>query len=151
MINEFKDDYVFLSNFYPSVIVYDTVHYPTNEHFFQAMKTTDKKVRAFIAGLQYAGQAKKAGRQVHLRPDWEDIKLEVMAFGLMRKFEHPSLRQKLIDTYPHDLVEGNYWNDKIWGYCLKTNEGKNYLGQLLVSLRTILINEDRAAGPDPAF
>jgi ribA/ribD-fused uncharacterized protein len=115
------------------------------------MKTTDKQHRAKIALNPNPAQAKKMGREVPLRPDWEDIKLQVMAFGLMKKFEHPSLRQKLIATYPHRLVEGNYWNDKIWGYCLKTDEGKNYLGQLLMTLRTMLINEQLSAGPDPTF
>jgi len=155
MIDNFKDDYAFLSNFYPSIIVYNTIEYPTVEHFFQAMKTMDERVRVFIASLQFPGQAKKAGRQVDLRCDWEDIKLKVMAFGVLQKFKIPHLRAKLIETYPHHLIEGNWWHDNIWGDCrcakCSSTPGKNYLGQLLEKVRMSAINEQKELGPDPSF
>lgn len=140
MINQFKDDYRFLSNFYPSVIEYDSILYPTVEHFFQAMKSRDDKDRRFIAGLQYPGQAKKAGRKVVLRQHWGNLRIGVMSWGLHYKFtKHDDLKQMLISTFPHELVEGNYWNDKFWGVCLKTNEGENWLGNLLMKLRQELM------------
>jgi hypothetical protein len=112
-------------------------------------------VREMIAAYLYPGQAKKAGRGVDLRPDWEDLKLGVMAHGLRRKFEHPELRQKLIDTYPHALVEGNYWHDNVWGDCMcpkcVSSAGRNLLGQLLEVLRTHLINQTLPDVPDPHF
>jgi hypothetical protein len=91
------------------------------------------------------------GFKITLRPDWEDIKIPVMAFGLAEKFRNNPLLQKLIDTYPHTLVEGNYWNDKFWGYCLKTNEGSNWLGKLLMVARIRLINGFPLDVPDHGF
>ena len=41
MIVEFDGEYEFLSNFYHSPFTHDGITYPTNEHFFQAMKTLD--------------------------------------------------------------------------------------------------------------
>jgi len=139
MINQFKDEYRFLSNFWYVDIVYDNV-YPTVEHFFQAMKTLWEGARATIAMAETPGMAKKLGRQVSLRADWEKIKLEVMELALRKKFSYPELAQKLVATYPHDLIEGNYWGDRIWGVDLKTGKGENYLGKLLVITRTYLIN-----------
>jgi predicted NAD-dependent protein-ADP-ribosyltransferase YbiA (DUF1768 family) len=86
------------------------------------------------------GLAKKLGKTDPLRADWDKIKVSVMALGLCKKFSYPELAQKLIATYPHDLIEGNYWGDEIWGVNLKTGKGLNHLGKLLVMIRTNLIN-----------
>jgi predicted NAD-dependent protein-ADP-ribosyltransferase YbiA (DUF1768 family) len=43
-------------------------------------------------------------------------------------------------TAPHELVEGNWWNDTYWGICDGT--GRNRLGQLLMDLRNTLMNEE---------
>jgi len=142
MILEFKGPFSFLSNFYPSSIVYDGIDYPTVEHFYQAMKTTNLEMRETIANAPTPGQAKRMGNKVELRADWEDIKVGVMAYGLYWKFtQHPELGNKLISTAPKKLVEGNYWNDKFWGYCLKTDEGENMLGSLLMHLRNDFLRE----------
>ena len=89
MIKEFSGAFEFLSNFWNSPFVYDGITYPTNEHFFQAMKTLDPKERAWIASAETAGIAKRRGRTCALRPDWEQIKEEVMLTGLRLKFAHP--------------------------------------------------------------
>lgn len=136
MIDDFsKEEYHFLSNFCSSPISYGGRTYPSVEHFFQAMKTKDDVQRRLIAEAGTPGLAKKMGRSVVLREDWNQIKLVVMAFGIMCKFNDPDLKTKLVDTYPHDLVEGNWWGDDIWGVDIKTGQGRNYLGQLLMILR----------------
>jgi ribA/ribD-fused uncharacterized protein len=139
MINSFMNEHRFLSNFWYVDIVYDNV-YKSVEHFFQAMKTLDEGLRATIAMADTPGLAKKLGKTVPLRADWDKIKVSVMALGLCKKFSYPELAQKLIATYPHDLIEGNYWGDEIWGVNLKTGKGLNHLGKLLVMIRTNLIN-----------
>ena len=62
MINRFKDEYEFLSNFYPSPI-YDNngKEYPTVEHYFQAMKTLDSKKRELIRLAESPRKAKRIG------------------------------------------------------------------------------------------
>lgn len=139
MIIEFEDENAFLSNFYPSPICHDGITYPTNEHFFQGMKTLDIQERKAIAAAATPGVAKRLGRKVALRSDWEKIKVDVMRLGLILKFKDPELAQKLIDTGDEELIEGNWWHDNTWGscYCAKCSRtpGRNLLGMLLMDLR----------------
>jgi len=58
------------------------------------------------------------------------------------KFQDPFLAAKLIKTYPAQLIEGNYWNDKYWGVCLKTNIGENHLGKILMQVRKELMENE---------
>lgn len=139
MIAEFEGKYAFLSNFYSSPILYDGIVYPTNEHFFQAMKTLDQEERKKIAAAETPGQAKRLGRHVKLRTDWEQIKVDVMRTGLMLKFTDANLAQRLIDTGDEELIEGNWWGDRFWGQC--EGIGRNMLGQLLMELREKLKTE----------
>ena len=139
-IDCFDGEYAFLSNFYEAPFEKDGVVYPTNEHFFQAMKNLDPKERRAIAEAATSGIAKRMGRKVKLRPDWEYSKLTIMKEGLVLKFlTHPELAKKLIETGDAWLIEGNYWHDNTWGDCHCPQcliiDGKNWLGTLLMDLR----------------
>jgi hypothetical protein len=71
-----------------------------------------------------------------MRPDWDEVKIEVMRDVLVSKFQHNSeLRQKLIDTGDAYLEEGNWWGDTFWGVC--KGKGQNKLGLLLIQLRNL--------------
>lgn len=134
MISEFKGEYEFLSNFFPSVIPRDGLLYPTVEHAFQAAKTFDIVEKLCIQEASTPGKAKRMGREVALRSDWEEVKLQVMENCLREKFDnHKLLRDKLIATGDEELVEGNWWNDTFWGVC--NGRGQNNLGKLLMKLR----------------
>jgi ribA/ribD-fused uncharacterized protein len=139
MIVEFDGENEFLSNFYYSSIFYEGIVYPTNEHFFQAMKTLDPKERKEIAAADTPGKAKRMGRSVTLRPDWERIKVDVMRTGLMLKFTDAALAEKLLATGDEELVEGNWWHDQTWGSCFCPDHcrtpGRNLLGMLLMEVR----------------
>ena len=139
MIVEFDGEYEFLSNFYHSPFTHDGITYPTNEHFFQAMKTLDIETRKAIAAAPTPGAAKRMGRHVALRPDWEKIKVDVMRLGLILKFTDAELAEKLIATGDEELVEGNWWHDNTWGNCHCTEcsrkGGRNLLGMLLMEVR----------------
>lgn len=138
-IDKFDGEYAWLSNFYESPIVgEDGLTYPTVEHYFQAMKTLDMEERRKMAAAETPGRAKRYGRRVHLRYDWEIIKFDVMETGLRKKFEDPVLKEKLIATGDKKLIEGNYWHDNIWGSCYCgncNNKGANHLGRLLMKIR----------------
>ena len=139
MIIEFENEYAFLSNFYPSPFTHEGIEYPTNEHFFQAMKTTDLELRKAIAAAKTPGVAKRMGRTVKLRPDWERVKVDVMRLGLILKFQNPDLKEKLLATGDEELIEGNWWCDNVWGSChcdaCFNTPGRNMLGMLLMDLR----------------
>ena len=145
MINQFDDKYFFLSNFSKSKLVYDGISYPTVEHAFQAMKTMDIEERKEIASLPTPGAAKRAGRRVVLRGDWEDVKDGIMYKILKEKVKDPVLKQKLLDTDNEYLEEGTTWHDNYWGncYCAKCKhiQGKNVLGKTLMKIRDELKNE----------
>lgn len=141
MIMEFRDRYRFLSNFYPSPIEVDGTVYPTVEHAFQAYKSDDPKVRQMISKLPLPSDAKKTGRLIKMRPDWDSIKDAHMLRLLAAKFSEPSMKKKLLDTENEELIEGNYWHDNYWGSCnceRCQSKGKNILGKLLMDLRKSL-------------
>jgi len=140
-IDSFDGDYFFLSNFYPSPIVGvdDGIEYPTVEHYFQAHKVLDLDERAKIAAARTPGMAKRAGRAVDLRPDWENVKISVMYEALQEKFKDPELLSQLLETGNKQLVEGNSWHDNFWGDCRCPNcqykTSYNKLGGLLMQIR----------------
>ena len=143
-IDCFSGEYEFLSNFYPCEITMpDGIVYPTSEHAFQAQKTQDIDKRRNIATLSTPGQAKRAGRKLELRKDWEDIKNDVMFTTILYKFQNPELKGKLLATQGKMLVEGNTWHDNYWGNCTcdrcKNIKGENHLGQSLMGLRIFLL------------
>jgi ribA/ribD-fused uncharacterized protein len=133
MINSFSGEFDFLSNFSPSEVSWAGNLYPTVEHAYQAAKSKDCGVREMFMFYKTPGQAKREGRKIQIREDWEEIKVNVMRTLLIQKFSDPVLLAKLKATAPHELVEGNWWNDTFWGVCRGT--GKNMLGKLLMEIR----------------
>jgi ribA/ribD-fused uncharacterized protein len=139
MINEFKGEYRFLSNFWMCPVQYEGYIYPSSEHAYMAAKTTDGVLRRQIANCPTPADAKKMGRKVQLRDGWEGMKQSVMQEILLDKFKrNTNLTQLLLATGDQQLVEGNWWGDKIWGVCLKTNQGQNLLGKTLMIVRDLL-------------
>lgn len=63
-ITRFRDEYDFLSNFYPAPVSLDGVDYPTVEHAFQAAKTFDPKQRAPIRNARTPSSAKSMARRI---------------------------------------------------------------------------------------
>ena len=132
-ILEFSGKYRFLSNFYPAETRVLGIDFPSSEHAYQACKTKDIDMRYELAEMT-AGQAKRAGGKLVLRPDWDNVtKVECMELCLRAKFMNPELAKKLIHTESAQLVEGNTWGDTYWG--IFRNMGKNMLGKLLMEVR----------------
>lgn len=131
------------SNFQPARVRCDLgVLYPTVEHAFQAMKSLDKGERERIAALPTPGKAKRAGRQVTLRRDWEEVKQTVMRFLLRQKFARGTQHaERLLATGDADIVEWNRWHDRTWGRCVCERcggAGENLLGEALMRVRAEL-------------
>lgn len=137
----FRDEYSFLSNFtyFEVPMIYGDLIFPSNEHFYQAMK--------FPKGSEYREKISKhpskglkkyvSALKEYWRADWDEVKLGVMEYGLRYKFSenNTNLRQKLLNTSRIELIEYNYWNDTFWGVSLKTDQGENNLGKLLMKIR----------------
>lgn len=122
-------------------IQYGTLRFTSVESFYQAMKTLDQTVREEISHLGPT-QAKRRGRQVDLRPDWDAAKLKVMEYGLSRRYVPGSFDAKKLMGCQGDIVEWNRHCDIYWGCCLCDDHkgiGENHLGILLMKLRDDLI------------
>lgn len=108
------------------------------------MKTTDLDQRRTIAQIEKPGAVKRAGRELNLRDDWDDIKYSVMRYAVEWKFQqNPDLAQQLLNTKNALLIEGNYWHDQTWGNCYceehTDQDGQNALGTILMNTRLTLL------------
>jgi len=134
-ISKFDGPFRWLSNFHPAPVVYEGMLFPSVENAYQAAKTTDWEERERIRKMR-ASDAKRAGRRVILREDWDQIKLHVMAVLLAQKFAVEPFRSALLATRGEELIEGNYWHDTYWGVC--KGVGENHLGKLIMQIRSKL-------------
>lgn len=159
MIDKFRGEYAFLSNFFAAETVYEGgLSLPTNEHYYQLCKAlsladaitalrkildVDIEAGNFCAYYRQIspGQAKRFGRVVKLRDDWKRLDIYFMATGVMAKFwQHPKLQVKLMRTGQEPIVEGNLHHDNYWGNCRCSNcsekPGQNKLGKILTATRS---------------
>lgn len=149
-IDAFRGEYRFLSNFYPAVVVLYDHSYPTVEHAYQAAKAALPVQRIpFRHPGVTPGDAKRLGRELPLRPDWDEaMSLAVMRNLVYQKFtRRPDLGAQLLATGDTELVEGNDWNDAFWGVC--RGQGENWLGRILMETRTALAALTAARSPSP--
>ena len=142
IIKSFKGKYFFLSNFYPVKIMYNGLVYLNSEAAFQAQKCITDNERIQFTTLN-PSEAKRLGRSINLRPDWEQIKISVMEDIVRCKFiQNDDLRKQLIDTKGMVLEEGNTWHDTFWGVDHISRLGRNNLGTILMNIRNEFIKND---------
>jgi ribA/ribD-fused uncharacterized protein len=128
----FTGEYLFLSNMFLVPIVYRGRVYGSSEAAYQAQKCSrEEDKNQFMFAKPH--DAKKIGRALERRPDFEDLKVQFMREILTVKFRIPELRAMLLATGDMELVEANYWKDFFWGVC--KGEGQNLLGKLLMEIR----------------
>lgn len=127
-IDAFNGDYRWLSNFSPMGGCF-----PTAEHHYQARKARTPYDAIYVMSAPTPNLAKHRGRAIHVREDWEEIKLDVMYDILILKFSIEPVQTMLIETGNAELIEGNTWGDTFWGVC--KGKGDNYLGELLMCVR----------------
>ena len=103
----------------------DGLVYPTVEHAFQGAKSENIAERMRIQQLATPGDAKRAGRRLNMRKDWEDVKKLIMFRLVLAKFtEDGQLGAWLIETEDRLLVEGNTWGDQYWGMAERASSGR---------------------------
>lgn len=147
-ISSFSEDYAFLSNFYLCSLEWEGLVYPSLECAYQASKTLNQGAKAVFTGLS-AREAKKQGRRLEIRQDWEFVKLAIMYKLISIKFgkvdDNWQLWNALYNTHPATLIEGNTWGDTFWGatwnYPEQKWEGQNWLGKCLMRWREFLVGD----------
>lgn len=132
-IDSFKDGWSFLSNFDPSPIWFNGYLCKTLEHAYQAAKGITLGDMKNIIDCPTPSGAKKMGRKIIMRSDWDQVKLHVMKDLVRQKFHNPEYAAKLLATGTHELIEGNTWGDTFWGVC--KGVGQNNLGKILMEVR----------------
>lgn len=142
MINSFEGYYEFLSNFYNVPVFYRGVLYDNSESAYQSAKTDDVDCKKLFIGCN-PGRAKRLGRKVPKRNDWEEIKESVMREVVHCKFsQNDDIAEMLLSTGNEELIEGNTWHDNFWGNCscskCSGKEKKNMLGKILMEERKSL-------------
>ena len=144
-ISGFHGKYRFLSNFHPAPMSFDLeagdrsirAKAPTAEHAYQSSKAAAVKDGLTVLNCTTAGEAKRAGRRIRQRPDWEARKTAVMSRVVTAKFrQNPELARQLLATCDAKLVEENAWGDTFWGIC--RGRGENRLGKILMEVRNEL-------------
>ena len=82
-----------------------------------------------------------------VRADWDSVKIDVMYRALKFKFTtYPYLSSMLLSSAGSVLVEASP-HDLFWGGG-RDGEGLNYLGRLLMQLRSELLAENSASNAD---
>jgi ribA/ribD-fused uncharacterized protein len=139
-IDGFTGDYRFLSNFYPCKVRYLGQEFPSVEHAFQSAKATNSADRERVRRCLTPKDAKRLGRVIKLREDWESVKIAHMEMFVAEKFNDPELRQWLLATGDAELIEGNSWGDVEWGMVKRDGywRGNNHLGRILMRVRNLV-------------
>lgn len=140
-ITEFRDTYAGFSNFskeHPVTVM--GWWFPNGEAAFHAFKNADEDYWRALQHTTDPGTAKRLGRSVELRPDWEEFKDTAMKMVVAAKFiQHQTLLSLLFQTGDDELIEGNYWHDQYWGSCFCPRhvgtEGRNQLGKTIMAFR----------------
>ena len=143
VIDTFRGDFGFLSNFHEASIWIDGRRYPSVEHAYQAFKFgpwAEGNGHDLVLKAKRPGEAKKLGYSAQLPKDWEQTKVALMKRLVKEKFKNPLLRAMLVATENAELVEGNTWNDTFWGVC--RGKGQNWLGKILMEVREECKKED---------
>lgn len=138
MISSFRGRNYFLSNLYPSKVIYDGEIYATAEHAFQAAMCAQIADKEIIHSLKDPKMAKKVARKAEVRADWESRQDIVMEEIIRSKFQSSKLKYFLMKTKPQHIVVKNYWHDLHWGVCSCNKhkfQGKNILGNILIKIR----------------
>jgi ribA/ribD-fused uncharacterized protein len=129
-----SEGFEFLSNFFMKEQYYwGNNTFKSAEHAYQYQKAVHDADRRAIENASTPGQAKKIGRQIEIRKDWEYVKLWVMLEIIRRKFCNSAMGELLLGTGDAELIEGNTWGDTFWGVC--RGKGENHLGKILMLVR----------------
>lgn len=103
----FRGEYDFLSNFYKCNVEHEGVIYSSVENAFQAAKTLDLIERRPFENCT-AREAKKLGKKVKLRSDWENVKVKIMCNLVFQKFNNSEYLRTRLLIVQDKIIEENF-------------------------------------------
>lgn len=114
----------FLSNLYAAPVTYNGIKFSSSEAALQAAKCPERAEEFRHLSPE---EARCLGQTVELRPDWKEVRGDVIYEVCKAKFEqNPSLMQWLINTDDAELIPGDSWGDI---------EKESCLGKILMRIR----------------
>ena len=146
-----RDRYGGLSNMaagYPLRV--NGIDVPTTESLYQALrypKLPEVQRRIIATANPMAAKRIAIAHYPHTRPDWYDIRVEVMRWvsGVKLAQNWERFSELLTSTANRPIVEFSY-RDDFWGAKPSSQDnliGVNMLGQILMHLRDVVRNWDR--------
>ena len=153
-----REIFGFLSHFHPAEIRLDGETWPTAEHYYQAQKSDDPRYREAIRSAKGPGRVKRLAAQPTApgkqkrqswfrkngalpRPDWHEVKLEIMRAADWAKFsQNPDLARLLLNTGDAELIEDSP-SEPFWGTG-PDGAGLNWAGKVLMEVRERLRGVD---------
>ncbi len=141
----FQGEYRWLSNFWilPEPIMVQGIPFNHTEALYVVRKCgiVERGTMEMLASLT-PGECKKWGQEVPMAKSWAYNRVGMMRNILVKKFEIPEMREKLLATGDAEIVEANRWGDTFWGVDEATGEGLNTLGKLIMGIRESIRSED---------
>jgi len=135
----YEGPHYYLSNFSSFAIMQRRTLWMTVEHAYQASKFFPGHHASVVGEIERAMSAHDAKQiakvnKEFVRPDWQEVKLEVMEKLLRLKFaQHSYIRRKLLETGTAPLIEDSP-KDAFWGRG-PDGKGQNQLGKLWMKIR----------------
>lgn len=137
-IKQFTGDYHWLSNFARCEINLNDKKYPSVENAYQSEKSEDPEWKE-LCQTNTPSSVKRESKKLKINvEEWDKRKMEVMKECIWQKFEQEPFKTLLLITYDDHIQEGNRWGDEFWGINLKTGNGQNNLGKLIMKKRSEL-------------
>jgi ribA/ribD-fused uncharacterized protein len=104
------------SNFYPCQILVEEKHWPTSEHYYQALKFPGPAHAQLREELRFTASPMECWKlgnshSFALRQDWEVVKLEMMYIANLSKFSNSEhLKRLLVDCHGPIVCDGGlFW------------------------------------------
>jgi len=133
----YERDFYVLSNFSAFNIMWKGYRFETSESAYQWEKFPERpdiQVRIREARSAHGAYSLAQVNKDKCRPDWDDVKVNIMRDILRAKVEqHEYVRKKLLASGDRELVEDS-WRDDFWGWG-EHKDGQNMLGKLWMEIR----------------
>ncbi len=136
-INDLIKKNFYLCNFYERPMEFRGRKFGNAEAAYQAEKCLydeDKDLFTIDGPYSAPRDARDAGQEVALVPNWDDVRIVVMYQVIREKFlQHPDLALRLKNTGNALITEGDRFRDTFWG--LTKEGGENHLGNIIMYIR----------------
>ena len=145
-IGFYPREFYCFDNFSSFKVEWNGYIYSTLEEAYQAASFmgSDEEIVERIKKSFSAHEAQKIAyeNKDKRRPDWDDIKLDVMEELVRLKVEqNPYVKKKLLQT-KNFLIEEDSPKDSYWG-CGQNRDGMNFLGKIWMKVRKDIMEEEQ--------